>query len=158
MIVNEQEANSRAKYWDLKNNAPKGVPVYQQDEDQQDVWEVLDGDKEDFLIYDRCGLLTFHLVIPYSYLFNPFVEAAIRVTYYNNICNCSYNSTSSARTRTRPRTDEELKEGDRPDWVSLFSTYHHPHHFQPRNRSVRGADWHLGRPLPIKIHHPPRRY
>ncbi|KAF6718456.1 Selenoprotein Pb [Oryzias melastigma] len=53
MIVNELEAHSLAMYWKLKKKAPPGVPVYQQSPLQTDVWEILDGDKDDFLIYDR---------------------------------------------------------------------------------------------------------
>ncbi|CAL9689134.1 unnamed protein product [Knipowitschia caucasica] len=89
MIVNEQRATSRAMYWELKRRAPPGVPVYQQAPLQNDVWEILDGDKDDFLVYDRCGLLTFHVVLPYSLLSQPYVEAAIRATYFKNICNCT---------------------------------------------------------------------
>uniref|UniRef100_I3JR88 Selenoprotein P N-terminal domain-containing protein n=1 Tax=Oreochromis niloticus TaxID=8128 RepID=I3JR88_ORENI len=76
-------------YWELKRSAPTGVPVFQQQPFQNDVWEALDGDKDDFLVYDRCGLLTFHIVMPYSFLHHPFVEAAIRATYQKNICNCT---------------------------------------------------------------------
>lgn len=53
MIVNERDAHSRAMYWELKRRAPPGVPVYQQAPFQNDVWEALDGDKDDFLVYDR---------------------------------------------------------------------------------------------------------
>lgn len=53
MIVNEREAQSRKMYWELKRKAPPGVPVYQQAPFQNDVWEALDGDKDDFLVYDR---------------------------------------------------------------------------------------------------------
>lgn len=53
MIVNELEALSQTMYWKLKKKAPTGVPVYQQSSLQKDVWEILDGDKDDFLIYDR---------------------------------------------------------------------------------------------------------
>lgn len=55
MIVNEKEALSRAMYWELKRRAPPDVPVYQQTPFQDDVWEALDGDKDDFLVYDRSG-------------------------------------------------------------------------------------------------------
>lgn len=53
MIVNERDAHSRAMYWELKRRAPPGIPVYQQSPFQDDVWEALDGDKDDFLVYDR---------------------------------------------------------------------------------------------------------
>ncbi|TDH06105.1 hypothetical protein EPR50_G00130400 [Perca flavescens] len=96
MIVNEREALSRAMFWELKRRAPPDVPVYQQDPFQNDVWEALDGDKDDFLVYDRCGLLTFHIVLPYSFLHYVYVEAAIRATYDKNICNCTINSTLSS--------------------------------------------------------------
>lgn len=55
MIVNEQDPHSRAMYWELERRAPPDVPVYQQSPFQNDVWETLDGDKDDFLIYDRWG-------------------------------------------------------------------------------------------------------
>ncbi|KAK2821927.1 hypothetical protein Q5P01_021992 [Channa striata] len=83
-------------YWELKRRAPPGVPVYQQAALQDDVWEALDGDKDDFLVYDRCGLLTFHIVLPYSFLQYPYVEAAIRATYHKDICNCTTNFTLSS--------------------------------------------------------------
>uniref|UniRef100_A0A3Q2Y6P2 Selenoprotein Pb-like n=2 Tax=Hippocampus comes TaxID=109280 RepID=A0A3Q2Y6P2_HIPCM len=94
MIINERDSLSRAMYWELKRKAPADVPVYQQTPFQNDVWEALEGDKDDFLIYDRCGLLTFHIVLPYSFLHYPYVEAAIRATNYKNICNCSANFTT----------------------------------------------------------------
>lgn len=53
MIVNKREAHSRAMYWELKRRAPPSVPVYQQDPFQEDVWETLGGDTDDFLVYDR---------------------------------------------------------------------------------------------------------
>lgn len=129
IIVNEREAHSRAMYWALKRSAPDGVRVYQQEPFQSDVWEALDGDKDDFLIYDRwaepafqdiyitfrfysgqnseadtcasilsssfphrCGLLTFHLVMPYSFLHFRYVEAAVTATYLKDICNCTVSN------------------------------------------------------------------
>ncbi|KAG7255309.1 hypothetical protein CRUP_028198, partial [Coryphaenoides rupestris] len=92
MVVNEREARSRAMYWELRRRTPPSVPVYQQAPLQDDVWELLDGDKDDFLVYDRCGLLTFHIVLPYSFLHYPYIEAAIRATYLKDICNCTTSS------------------------------------------------------------------
>ncbi|KAK3534756.1 hypothetical protein QTP86_024087 [Hemibagrus guttatus] len=88
LIVNEQDALSRVMYWELKRRA-EGIPVYQQSPLQEDVWDKLQGDKDDFLVYDRCGNLTFHIVLPYSFLHFPYIEAAIRATYFQNICNCT---------------------------------------------------------------------
>lgn len=82
-------------YWELKRRTSKGIPVYQQGPLQTNVWDTLQGDKDDFLVYDRCGRLTFHIVLPFSYLHYPYVEAAIRATYSQNICNCMLDSNST---------------------------------------------------------------
>lgn len=108
LIVNEREAQSRAMYWELKRRAPPGIPVYQQAPLQEDVWEALDGDKDDFLVYDRCGRLTFHIVLPYSFLHYPYIEAAVRATYHKDICgNCTVdsNTTSSAGWNSTRRNE-----------------------------------------------------
>uniref|UniRef100_A0A0E9XV37 Selenoprotein P N-terminal domain-containing protein n=1 Tax=Anguilla anguilla TaxID=7936 RepID=A0A0E9XV37_ANGAN len=82
-------------FWELKRRVAKGIPVYQQSPLQDDVWAALRADKDDFLVYDRCGRLTFHIVLPYSFLHYPFIEAAIRATYNKDICgNCSVDSNS----------------------------------------------------------------
>ncbi|KFU92591.1 Selenoprotein P, partial [Chaetura pelagica] len=47
--------------------------------------------KDDFLIYDRCGRLVYHLGLPYSFLTFQYVEDSIKVAYCENKCgNCSY--------------------------------------------------------------------
>ncbi|MBN3302372.1 SELPB protein, partial [Amia calva] len=99
LIVNEKDPYSRAMFWELKRRAPEGIPVYQQALVQADVWEILQGDKDDFLIYDRCGQLTFHIVLPYSFLHFPYIEAAIRATYLTDICgNCSVSTEYRAKS------------------------------------------------------------
>uniref|UniRef100_G1KQP6 Selenoprotein P N-terminal domain-containing protein n=1 Tax=Anolis carolinensis TaxID=28377 RepID=G1KQP6_ANOCA len=93
LIVNEKTPLSRAMYWELKRNAPQGIPVYQQQILEPDVWQILDGDKDDFLIYDRCSRLTFHIQLPYSFLHLPYVEAAVHYTHRKDYCgNCSRSS------------------------------------------------------------------
>uniref|UniRef100_A0A4W3HTY3 Selenoprotein P2 n=1 Tax=Callorhinchus milii TaxID=7868 RepID=A0A4W3HTY3_CALMI len=86
MIVNEKAPESRAMLWELKRHVPNNVSVYQQSPIQPDVWHSLQGGKDDFLIYDRCGRLTFHVVLPYSSLQYPYIEAAIRATHKRDIC------------------------------------------------------------------------
>uniref|UniRef100_A0A8C8SPY2 Selenoprotein P N-terminal domain-containing protein n=1 Tax=Pelusios castaneus TaxID=367368 RepID=A0A8C8SPY2_9SAUR len=96
LIVNEKAPLSRAMYWELKRQAPEGVPVYQQEILEPDVWQILDGDKDDFLIYDRCGRLAFHIPLPYSFLHFRYVESAVRVTHTKDLCgNCSLYSNST---------------------------------------------------------------
>ncbi|XP_073450104.1 selenoprotein Pb-like isoform X2 [Aquarana catesbeiana] len=112
IIVNDQSSLSRLLYPKLAAQAPAGVPVYEQLPNQEDVWEVLNGNKDDFLIYDRCGRLTFHIRLPYSYLHFPFVEAAINTTYYEDYCqNCSFytNVTWNAKNEVSPKNRTEEK-------------------------------------------------
>lgn len=159
MIVNEQEAVSRAMYWELKRKAPPDVPVYQQGPLQNDVWEALDGDKDDFLVYDRCGLLTFHIVLPYSFLHYPYVEAAIRATYFKNICNCTAHSNhtssgssflmkneTSALNQTTPVTSAPAEETDQPPprlhVHQHRPRHHHPHHHPPHTHHHNHPDTH----------------
>ncbi|KAM5148497.1 selenoprotein Pb-like isoform 2-T2 [Mantella aurantiaca] len=121
MIINDQSSLSRLLHPKLEKQAPPGIPVYQQLPHQEDVWNILHGNKDDFLVYDRCGRLTFHIRLPYSYLHFPFVEAAINTTYYEDYCrNCSFyaNVTWSAKNEvsTKSPTDgtTEAPEKDKP--------------------------------------------
>jgi hypothetical protein len=54
VVVNHQGIASRLKYIHLRNKVSDHIPVYQQEEQQTDVWTLLNGEKDDFLIYDRC--------------------------------------------------------------------------------------------------------
>ncbi|XP_072366807.1 selenoprotein Pb-like isoform X1 [Scyliorhinus torazame] len=93
MIVNEKTPQSRAMLWELKRHAPEDMLIYQQSPFQHDIWSILQANKDDFLIYDRCGKLTFHIVLPYSYLHFRYTEAAIRATYKKDVCgNCDVSN------------------------------------------------------------------
>ncbi|CAJ1071502.1 selenoprotein Pb isoform X3 [Xyrichtys novacula] len=154
MIVNERDAHSRAMYWELKRRAPSGVPVYQQAPLQADVWEALDGDKDDFLVYDRCGLLTFHIVLPYSFLHYPYIEAAIRATYKKDICNCTANytlsSSNSGATPPSPVDDDDPGVEDIPPRLSHS---HHPHHHHHSHHDQSQHDDHQNQTVHYHNHH-----
>uniref|UniRef100_A0AAY4AAJ0 Selenoprotein P N-terminal domain-containing protein n=1 Tax=Denticeps clupeoides TaxID=299321 RepID=A0AAY4AAJ0_9TELE len=127
LIVNEQEALSRAMYWELKRRTAAAIPVYQQSPMQEDVWEALEGDKDDFLVYDRCGRLTFHIVLPYSYLHFPYVEAAILATYFKDICgNCSVQSSMKNATASKISTDAQ-PHNKKEEAGDATHTHHMPH-------------------------------
>lgn len=53
VVVNHQGTNSQRKFHLLKESVSDYIAVYQQDEEQDDVWTTLNGNKDDFLIYDR---------------------------------------------------------------------------------------------------------
>uniref|UniRef100_A0A669PC82 Selenoprotein P N-terminal domain-containing protein n=1 Tax=Phasianus colchicus TaxID=9054 RepID=A0A669PC82_PHACC len=102
MIINEQAPLSRAMFGELQRHAPPGVPVLQQQPHEPDVWQLLGGDKDDFLVYDRCGRLAFHIQLPYSFLHLPYVESAIRFTHRKDFCgNCSLYTNSTQEVRGR---------------------------------------------------------
>ncbi|NXQ44730.1 SEPP1 protein, partial [Catharus fuscescens] len=91
VVVNHQGAQSRREFHLLKERVSDYITVYQQDEQQEDVWTTLNGNKDDFLIYDRCGRLVYHLGLPYSFLHFQYVEESIKIAYCENKCgNCSY--------------------------------------------------------------------
>ncbi|KAJ7332813.1 hypothetical protein JRQ81_014993 [Phrynocephalus forsythii] len=141
MIINEKTPFSRAMYWELKRHASEGIPVYQQQIWEPDVWHILDGDKDDFLIYDRCNRLAFHIQLPYSFLHLPYVEAAVRYTYHKDYCgNCSwYHSNSSQEvnnttahgitTETIEVTPKNIpKSNPEEERQEAPNTQHIPHH------------------------------
>uniref|UniRef100_A0A803VNH5 Selenoprotein P n=1 Tax=Ficedula albicollis TaxID=59894 RepID=A0A803VNH5_FICAL len=91
VVVNHQGAQSQREFHLLKERVSDYITVYQQDEQQEDVWTTLNGNKDDFLIYDRCGRLVYHLGLPYSFLHFQYVEESIKIAYCENKCgNCSY--------------------------------------------------------------------
>ncbi|XP_051852828.1 selenoprotein Pb-like [Antechinus flavipes] len=91
LIVNHKSAAAQALHGELELQAPRGVPVYSQRGPRPDIWGLLGGAKDDFLVYDRCGRLTFHIQLPFSALSFPFVEAAVRFSHQKDHCgNCSF--------------------------------------------------------------------
>ncbi|KAL7842858.1 hypothetical protein SRHO_G00245470, partial [Serrasalmus rhombeus] len=155
LVVNEQEAQSRAMYWELKRRTAEGIPVYQQSPLQSDVWETLQGDKDDFLVYDRCGQLTFHIVLPYSFLHYPYVEAAIRATYRKDICNCTVdsNSTLSADLRNSSsvaKGENQTMTSSEPTRPPVDRADHHSHHHHDHPSQSHGHTSHSTNPLITK--------
>lgn len=121
MVVNHQGNSSRESYKLLKSSVKsEKIPVFQQEVNQPDVWKLLQGKKDDFLIYDSCGKLTYHLELPYTILSQPYVERAIRKTYCQAICtNCSLEhhpaacSGRNGKEETKPDTMEQPRQTSR---------------------------------------------
>uniref|UniRef100_A0A8C4Y207 Selenoprotein P n=1 Tax=Gopherus evgoodei TaxID=1825980 RepID=A0A8C4Y207_9SAUR len=96
MVVNHQGIHSQLKIHTLREKVSENITVYQQSETQTDVWTTLNGNKDDVLIYDRCGRLVYHLGLPYSFLTFPYVEDSIKIAYCEYKCgNCSYMKSKS---------------------------------------------------------------
>uniref|UniRef100_A0A8C0E7T6 Selenoprotein P N-terminal domain-containing protein n=1 Tax=Bubo bubo TaxID=30461 RepID=A0A8C0E7T6_BUBBB len=136
MIINEKAPLSRAMFGELKRQAPPGVLVFQPEPEEPDVWQVLGGDKDDFLVYDRCGRLAFHIQLPYSFLHFPYVESAIRFTHSKDFCgNCSLypNTTQEVRSRDAHWTTDQS--GDHEP--ATHAHHHHGDHGQPHHEGKK---------------------
>ncbi|KAG8131137.1 hypothetical protein E2320_017701 [Naja naja] len=136
IVVNHQGHHSQLKYHLLREKVSEDIPVYQQNATQPDVWASLRGKKDDFLIYDRCGRLVFHLGLPYTFLSFPYVEKAIQVAYCENTCgNCSYTTPEIEELCKRISENSEEKQIEAASASQLSPTehphhhhHHHPHH------------------------------
>jgi hypothetical protein len=94
-------------------------PVYQEGFFSR-IWKALHGRKDDILVYDRCGFLTYHLRMPYSFLTYPYVESAILVTYYrDDPCNCTLGK--SPATTVAPPTEANNKTVESNDTLNSES-------------------------------------
>uniref|UniRef100_A0A8C0V5U1 Selenoprotein Pb-like n=1 Tax=Cyanistes caeruleus TaxID=156563 RepID=A0A8C0V5U1_CYACU len=130
MIINEKAPLSRAMLPELERHAPPGVPVFQPEQEDPDVWQVLGGDKDDFLVYDRCGRLAFHIQLPFSFLHFPYVEAAIRYSHIKDFCgNCSlYPNTTHSERDTNPSEDHK---------PATHAHHHHGDHGQLHHKGKK---------------------
>ncbi|KAG5311321.1 SELPA protein, partial [Acromyrmex insinuator] len=68
----------------LKNNETE--IIFLQDDPQSRIWERFRASREHAVIIDRCGKLTYHVIVPWSILFFPYVKAAILSTYMDDPC------------------------------------------------------------------------
>uniref|UniRef100_A0A3Q1F139 Selenoprotein P n=1 Tax=Acanthochromis polyacanthus TaxID=80966 RepID=A0A3Q1F139_9TELE len=93
MVVNHQGVQAQRLHTMMAQRLSENITLYKQDEQQPDVWQTLRGDKDDFLIYDRCGRLTHHISLPYSIIGQGHIEGAIRDAYCQRTCGeCAYES------------------------------------------------------------------
>ncbi|XDB61881.1 hypothetical protein AB1E18_015238 [Capra hircus] len=123
VVVNHQEISSRLKYVHLKNKVSEHIPVYQQEDDQPDVWTLLNGNKDDFLIYDRCGRLVYHLGLPYSFLTFTYVEDSIKTVYCEDKCgNCSL------KTQEDEDFCKNVSLATKEKTAEASQRHHHHHH------------------------------
>ncbi|XP_076440569.1 selenoprotein Pb-like [Babylonia areolata] len=80
-------------------------PVYH-DDNSRTIWRwVFRGGKDDILVTDRCGQLTFRVPFPYSYLQYSYVTRALNRTLTSNVCNCDPNSQASQNLNDRMMGD-----------------------------------------------------
>lgn len=139
IVVNHQGEDARAKYNDLKIRVSENIPVYQQEEGQADIWSLLKGDRNDFLIYDRCGRLVKHIVLPFSFLEFNYVENAIKEVYCGSTCGeCKYETPNDVCKKeeeipTQAKTDEDQEEAPK-------HLHHHRRHNHPKQKETAAED------------------
>jgi len=86
VIVNMNEATAVAQIAELQSRIT--APIYQ-DSEELGIWETLDGSKDDILVYDRCGQLTYHVGFPFVYMGYNYTQNSILSTYKRtDPCEC----------------------------------------------------------------------
>ncbi|KAJ8380807.1 hypothetical protein SKAU_G00015850 [Synaphobranchus kaupii] len=130
MVVNHQGGPAQQLHQLLKEKLSENITLHQQLPGQVDVWQTLSGEKDDFLIYDRCGRLTYHIALPYSILSTPYVEQSIRDTYCKSLCgSCEYERPEQqvACNRTVEAEPEVRLNGEGPVVPPEVEGPHHGH-------------------------------
>lgn len=80
-----------------------------QEQTAGEVWNALEGGKDDMLIFDRCGHLTFHVRLPYANLLNPYVEHVLNATYFETVtCTNCPKTKEHAQAEPEPELEEEV--------------------------------------------------
>ncbi|KFP55937.1 Selenoprotein P, partial [Cariama cristata] len=114
--------------------------------------------KDDFLIYDRCGRLVYHLGLPYSLLSFQYVEEAIKIAYCENKCgNCSYMEpdTDGICENITKKADEKLAEIEtKPTHQHSHHHNRHRHHHHHREGSHHAKNENDQAPSETQRHHP----
>ncbi|XP_048760853.1 selenoprotein Pb-like [Ostrea edulis] len=76
-------------------------PVYQDESDLM-IQQKLNGAIDDLFIYDRCGILAYHLTKPDSLVSQGTMQRKIVSTYLDNHCNCSDGPQATAAETQAP--------------------------------------------------------
>ncbi|KZC10085.1 Selenoprotein Pb [Dufourea novaeangliae] len=91
---------------DLARNSKKDI-LCVQDTPDLGIWERFRASKDEVVVVDRCGRLTYQVIIPWSILYFPYVKAAILSTYKENPCGpCDVKKTFDSYTEGTPHNFE----------------------------------------------------
>lgn len=154
MVINHQGPQAQQLHPMLEQRISQNIALYKQQEDQPDVWLLLNGAKDDFFIYDRCGRLTRQVSLPYSIIGQGHIEGAIKDTYCNRLCGtCTYESaeippecqvTTEARPNAAPAVDAE---------PGQHGHHHHHHHHAHHAHDPSMGHHHGNHETQSKSHH-----
>lgn len=126
MVVNHQGEQSQRLHPLLAQKLSVNITLYKQEAQQADVWQALNGEKDDFLIYDRCGRLTNHISLPYTIIGHGHIEKAIREAYCNRTCgDCAHETADIPEECTKAPEPKPETEGEEEPG---HGHHHHHHH------------------------------
>lgn len=77
----EEFANTNLFFEDSESEV-----IFIQDDPQFRIWERFRASKDQVVVIDRCGQLTYQVMVPWSILYFPYVKAAILSTYQEDPC------------------------------------------------------------------------
>jgi len=142
MVVNHQGGQSQRLHTMLAQRVSANISLYKQDTQQADVWQALNGEKDDFLIYDRCGRLTNHLSLPYTIIGQGHIEKAIKEAYCSRTCgDCVHEPADMPEECTR--APEPTPEGEGGGEADHGHGHHsHGHHHGDHGHGHRHGDHH----------------
>lgn len=140
MVVNNHGERFRRKHHELRSRLSEHIPVYQQEEEQPDVWQLLQGNKNDFFIYDRCGRLVKRIELPYSFLQFSYVEDAIKTAYCENSCgDCCHQIPNDVCKKTVDTPGQDKVEEEPVETLKHHPRSHHRHgHRQQEEEAAAG--------------------
>lgn len=132
MVVNHQGMQAQRLHEMLNKRLSSSISLHKQEEHQPDVWQALSGDKDDFLIYDRCGRLTDHISLPYSIIGQGHIENAIKQSYCKRPCGDCMHEPSGDLPAVCNGPVESRPEGEGPAAVEVETEpgrgHGHGHH------------------------------
>lgn len=99
VLINSKDAFSPS--WVHSIRGQVSFEVYQELESNP-IWSQLDGGNGDMFIYDRCGLLTYYIPFPLSFIHTqqPILQAALLATYFESPCREVCNTTAQPNAVT----------------------------------------------------------
>ncbi|CAD1478961.1 unnamed protein product [Heterotrigona itama] len=82
-------------FGDMKKKK-KGI-ILLEDTSELGIWKSFHASKDEVVIIDRCGKVTYQIIVPWSILHFPYVKAAILSTYKEDPCGPCYGQSSTVR-------------------------------------------------------------
>lgn len=111
VLINSKDAFSPVWVHTIRQQV--SFEVYQELESNP-IWSQLDGGNGDMFVYDRCGLLTYYIPFPLSFIHTkqPILQAALLATYFESpcreVCNTTELNSMSTRTTTTTTTVSDM--------------------------------------------------